>query len=159
MAGKSKLETPNFHVLARNKRARFDYHISETFEVGIILTGSEVKSCRNGKVSINESYASVENEAIWLINANITEYPGANRFNHEPTRPRKLLLHKKQIKKLAGLVQKKGVTLVPISMYFNHKGIIKIELGLATGKAQHDKRHVQKERDWSRDKQRLMKDN
>lgn len=145
-------------IIAQNRRARFDYFIEETLEAGIVLAGSEVKSLREGKSNINDSYASAEEGAIYLINAYISEYKGANRFNHEPRRPRKLLLRKREMGKLMGAVQKKGVSLIPISLYFNDKGRAKLELGMAKGKKQHDKRATEKEREWNRDKARILKD-
>ena len=145
--------------IAVNKRACFDYDIKETFEAGIQLYGSEVKSCRLGKASINESYATAEQGDIVLINANIAEYSAAPRaFQHAPTRKRKLLLHQKEINKLMGAVQKDGMTLVPMRLYFNKRGLVKCEIGLGKGKKVHDKRETQKDRDWSRQKQRIMKD-
>lgn len=152
---------PAYKVIAQNRRARFDYAISETFEAGIVLTGSEVKSLRMGKSSLNESFAgemlSEEGQSIYLFNVNISEYLQANRFNHEPKRPRKLLLHKKQINKLLGAVRKKGMTIVPIQLYFNTRGYVKVEIGLAKGKKSFDKRETIKERDWNRDKSRILK--
>jgi SsrA-binding protein len=145
-------------LIAQNRRARYDYHIEENFEAGIILTGSEVKSLRQGKISINEAHAGEMEGAIYLFNANIPEYSGANRFNHEPKRPRKLLLHKKQINKLIGQVKLKGYTLIPLSIYFNEKNLAKLDLGLAKGKKNYDKRETEKEREWDRRKARVMKD-
>lgn len=145
-------------TVAQNKKARFDYHIEETFEAGLMLMGSEVKSLRQGKATITESYATEENGEIFLINAYIPEYSEANRFNHEPRRPRKLLLHKREINRLIGAVQKKGKTLVALSIYFNDSGYAKVELGLAVGKQKHDKRDTEKKRDWQRDKARIMKE-
>ncbi|MDR7231925.1 SsrA-binding protein [Caulobacter sp. BE264] len=143
--------------IAENRRARFDYFIEETFEAGIMLTGTEVKSLRTGRANIAESYASVEGREIVLINADIPPYGHANRFNHEPRRHRKLLLHRRQIDKLIGAVQREGRTLVPIKLYWNDKGLAKLEIGLAKGKKLHDKRDTAAERDWQRDKARLMK--
>jgi SsrA-binding protein len=145
-------------VIAENRRARFDYFLEQTFEAGIALTGSEVKSLRNGKANIAESYAAVENNEIVLINADIPPYAQGNRFNHEPRRPRKLLLHRKQIEKLIGAVQREGRTLIPVKLYWNDKGLAKLELALAKGKKLHDKREVAAERDWQRDKARLMRE-
>lgn len=144
-------------VIAQNRRAKFDYFLEETMEVGIVLTGTEVKSLRNNSVSISESHAAVDGGEIYLMNANIPEYEQANRFNHVPRRPRKLLLKKREVKKLIGLVQKKGLTLVPVSMYFNHKNIAKLELAVAKGKKQHDKRESIKQEDWKRRKARVLK--
>lgn len=144
-------------LITQNKRARFDYFIEESMEAGIVLKGSEVKSLRQGKSNINDSHAAADGEEIFLHNSYIAEYEGANRFNHRPRRPRKLLLRKREVRRLMGLIQKKGVTLVPLSFYFNPKGIAKVELGLATGKKKHDKRATEKERDWKREKQRIFK--
>lgn len=145
-------------IVAQNRRARFDYFITEEFEAGIMLTGSEVKSLRLGKASINESHAGEMKGDIYLFNANIPEYGQASHFNHEPKRPRKLLLHRRQIQKLAAAIQRKGMTLVPLSIYFNKKGLAKVALGLAKGKNMGDKRETIKERDWNRDKSRLMRE-
>lgn len=144
-------------VVAENRKARFNYAIEDTLEAGIALTGTEVKSIRNGKSTIAESYADPKNGEIWLINANIPEYLQANRFNHEPKRPRKLLLHRKQINKLMGAVERQGMTLVPLKMYFNERGRVKLQLALAKGKQLHDKRDTEKKRDWSREKGRLLR--
>lgn len=144
-------------VVAQNRRARFDYFITEEFEAGIMLTGSEVKSLRLGKASINESHAGEMKGDIYLFNANIPEYGQASHFNHEPKRPRKLLLHRRQIQKLIAAIQRKGMTLVPLSVYFTKKGLAKIALGLAKGKNMGDKRDTIKERDWNRDKSRLLR--
>ncbi len=145
-------------LIAENRRARFEYFIESTLEAGLQLTGTEVKSLRNGRANIAESYASVEGREIVLINANIPEYGPANRFNHEPKRPRKLLLHRKEIDKLIGAVQREGRTLAPLKLYFNDKGRVKLELALATGKKAHDKRATIAERDWKREQGRLMRD-
>lgn len=145
-------------MAAQNRRARFDYEIIETLEVGIMLTGSEVKSLRAGKASINEAFAGEMEGALYLFNANIPEYVEANQFNHEPKRPRKLLLRKKQIVKFLNGIQRKGLTIVPLSIYFNEKGRAKVNIGLARGKKTVDKRHTLKERDWQRDKARVMRD-
>jgi SsrA-binding protein len=144
-------------TIAENRRARFDYFIEDTMEAGIMLTGTEVKSLRNGRANIAESYASVEGNEIVLINADIPPYSGGNRFNHEPRRHRKLLLHRKQIGKLIGAVQREGRTIIPTKLYWNEKGIAKLEIGLAKGKKLHDKRETIADRDWQRDKARLMK--
>lgn len=149
----------NFKIIAKNKRAKFDYEIIETFEAGIVLTGTEVKSIRNDRVSINESFVGTmegKNE-IFLFNANISTYISGSYMNHEPKRPRKLLLHKNQINKLVGAIQKKGMTIVPMTMYFNHKGFVKISIGLARGKNAIDKRETIKEREWNINKQKLLK--
>lgn len=154
MAAKGEKST----LIAENRRARFDYFLEDTVETGIMLTGTEVKSLRAGKANIAESYAAVENGAIMLINADIPPYAGGNRFNHEPRRPRKLLLHAKQIDKLSGAVQRDGRTLVPTRLYWNDKGIAKLEIAVATGKKAHDKRETTAARDWQRDKARLMRE-
>ena len=144
-------------VVADNRKARFNYEIGEVFEAGIALTGSEVKSLRVGKAAIAESYADARRGEIWLINSNITEYLQAGRFNHAPKRARKLLLHKRQINKLIGAVEREGMTLVPLKLYFNEKGRAKIEIALARGKKLHDKRETEKKRDWQREKGRLLR--
>lgn len=145
-------------VVAENRKARFNYHIEDVFEAGLALSGTEVKSLRFGEGSIAESYAEVRDGGVWLINANIPEFSHGNRFNHVPKRPRKLLLHKREIDKMFGAVERKGMTLVPLSIYFNSKGRAKVELALAKGKQAHDKRQTIKDRDWKRDKARLMRD-
>jgi SsrA-binding protein len=145
-------------LIAENRRARFDYFLEDPVEAGLVLTGSEVKSLRVGRANIAESYAAIEGGAIVLVNADIPPYAGANRFNHEPRRPRKLLLHAKQIDKLIGAVQRGGSTLIPTKLYWNDKGIAKIEIALAKGKKAHDKREATAERDWQRDKARLMRE-
>ena len=145
-------------VVAENRKARFNYSIEDTIEAGLALTGTEVKSIRSGKTTIAESYADSKNGEIWLINANIPEYLQANRFNHEPKRPRKLLLHKRQINKLIGAVDREGMTLIPLKLYFNERGRAKLLLAIAKGKKLHDKRETAKERDWKRDQQRLLRD-
>ena len=145
-------------LIAENRRARYDYFVENTYEAGLQLTGTEVKSLRNGRANIAESYAAVQGREIMLINANIPEYGPANRFNHEPKRPRKLLLHRKEIDKLIGAVQRDGRTLAPLKLYFNDKGRVKLELALATGKKAHDKRAATAERDWKREQGRLMRD-
>ncbi|MEM7617119.1 MAG: SsrA-binding protein SmpB [Pseudomonadota bacterium] len=156
---KSNQNTKDNKVIIVNKRSRFEYFIEETIEAGIVLKGSEVKSLRDRKVNIMDSYCSYEKNELFLINSNIASYKQANIFNHSPTRPRKLLLHRTQINKLSGKIQRKGYSLIPLSLYFNKKNIVKIELGLAKGKKLHDKRHAIKERDWNRDKERAMKQN
>jgi SsrA-binding protein len=153
----AKKETDNRRVVAQNRKARFNYQIGETFEAGIALTGSEVKSLRSGKATIAESYADSKGREIWLVNANIPEYLQANRFNHAPKRARKLLLHRRQIDKLIGAVEREGMTLIPLKLYFNDKGRAKLELALARGKKLHDKRETEKKRDWNREKGRLMR--
>jgi SsrA-binding protein len=149
---------PNYKVAAENRKARFNYEIGETFEAGIMLSGTEVKSLRGGKATISESYAGEKNGEIFLVNAYIPEYLQANQFNHETKRPRKLLLHKAQVNKLIGAVQREGLTIVPLKIYFNDRGRAKVEIALARGKKLHDKRETEKERDWSREKGRLLRD-
>jgi SsrA-binding protein len=145
-------------LIAENRRARFDYLLEETFEAGLSLTGSEVKSLRAGKANIAESYAAADGREITWVNAYIPEYSGANRFNHEPRRPRRLLLHRRQIDRLIGAVRREGRTIVPTRLYFNEKGLAKLELALARGKTAPDKRQAQADRDWKREQGRLMRD-
>ncbi len=145
-------------TVAENRRARYDYYIEDTYEAGIALTGTEVKSLRFGEGSIAESYAEVTDGQIWLVNANIPEFSHGNRFNHEPKRPRKLLLHEREINKLHGAVAREGMTLVPLAIYFNGRGRAKVELALAKGKKAHDKRETIKERDCKREAARLLRD-
>lgn len=145
-------------IIAKNRRAGFEYSIEENFEAGIVLLGSEVKSARDGKVNISDAHATEADGEIVLYNCHIAEYAGANRFNHPTTRPRKLLLRKGEIKKIIGKIKLKGYTLVALSMYFNHKNIIKVALGLAKGKKLHDKRHTIKERDWQREQGRAIRE-
>lgn len=145
-------------VVAENRKARYSYAISDTLEAGISLLGSEVKSLRSGKATIAESYAQAKDGDVLLINANIPEYGQANRFNHEPKRVRKLLLHKRESTRLAQATQREGMTLIPLRLYFTAKGIAKLELGIAKGKKLHDKRETEKQRDWARQKARLMRD-
>ncbi len=146
-----------FKVVADNRKARFNYEIGETFEAGIVLTGSEVKSLRAGRATIAESYADARAGEIWLINSNIPEYRQAGRFNHAPKRPRKLLLHARQINRLAGAVEREGMTVVPLKLYFNEKGRAKVEIALAKGKKLHDKRETLKRRSWERERGRLLR--
>ena len=146
-----------FRVVADNRKARFNYEIGETFEAGISLTGTEVKSLRVGKATIAESYADARGGEIWLVNSNIAEYRQGGRFNHAPKRPRRLLLHRRQINKLVGAVEREGMTLVPLKLYFNEKGRAKIELALARGKKLHDKREAEKKRSWERERGRLLR--
>jgi len=154
-----KNDNKNTHrVVADNRKARFHYEILETFEAGISLTGTEVKSLRQGKATIGEAYAGPSGEEIFLFNAYIPEYLQANRFNHETRRPRRLLLHKRQINKLIGATQREGFTLIPLRVYFNNRGRAKVELGLGRGKKLHDKRETEKERSWNRERARLMRD-
>jgi SsrA-binding protein len=145
-------------VVAENRKARFNYHIEEKLEAGIVLTGSEVKSLRTGKANIADSYASSEGGELYLVNAHIAEYVQAGRNGHTSTRPRKLLLHRKEMGRLAGAIQREGMTVVPLRLYFNARGIAKVELGMAKGKKLHDKRETEKKRDWERQKGRLMRD-
>lgn len=145
-------------IVAENRKARFDYAVEEKFEAGLALSGTEVKSLRFGEGSIAESYAEVRDGQAWLVNANIPEYSHGNRLNHEPKRPRKLLLHAREIDKLVGAVERKGMTMVPLTIYFNSKGRAKVELALAKGRQSHDKRQHLKEQDWKRDKARIMRD-
>jgi SsrA-binding protein len=154
MAAKSDAK---IKVVADNRRARFNYEIGDTVEAGIALTGTEVKSLRVGKATIAESYADARNGEIWLVNANIPEYLQASRFNHAPKRPRKLLLHKRQIARLASAVEREGMTIVPLKLYFNDKGRAKVELAVARGKKLHDKRETEKKRSWDRERARLMR--
>jgi SsrA-binding protein len=144
-------------VVADNRKARFHYFIDETFEAGVALTGTEVKSLRLGKATIGESYADARGGEIWLINSNIPEYLQANRFNHTPKRPRKLLLHRNQINRLVGAVEREGMTLVPLKLYFNEQGRAKVELALARGKKLCDKPDTEKKRSWERERGRLMR--
>jgi SsrA-binding protein len=145
-------------LIADNRKARFHYELLESFEAGIALTGTEVKSLRLGKATIGESYAGPSGVELLLFNADIPEYLQANRFNHERKRPRKLLLHKRQINKLIGAVQREGLTIVPTKLYFNENGRAKVELALARGKTLGDKRETEKKRDWQREKGRLLRD-
>lgn len=145
-------------LIAENRRARFDYLIEDTLEVGIQLVGSEVKSLRQGRANIAESYASTERGELWLINATIPIYAPAARFNHEPTRPRKLLVRAKELSKLRAAVEREGRTLAPLQLYFNERGIAKLKLALAKGKKAHDKREASKDRDWKRQQGRLLRD-
>ncbi len=145
-------------LVADNRKARFHYELLDTFEAGIVLVGTEVKSLRLGKATIGESYAGPSGEDLLLFNADIPEYLQANRFNHERKRPRRLLLHKRQITKLIGAVQREGLTIVPTKLYFNEQGRAKIEIALARGKTMGDKRETEKKRDWQREKGRLMRD-
>ena len=145
-------------IVADNRKARFNYEIGETLEAGIALTGSEVKSLRAGKATIGESYADTRDGEVWLINANIPEYLQAGRFNHSPKRPRKLLLQKREINKLIGAVEREGMTVVPLRLYFNPRGRAKVEIALAKGKKLHDKRETEKKRSWNRERARLLRD-
>jgi SsrA-binding protein len=144
-------------IVADNRKARFNYEIGEVFEAGIALTGTEVKSLRQGRATIAEAYADARRGEIWLVNANIAEYLQGGRFNHAPKRVRKLLLHRRQIDKLAGAVEREGMTIVPLKLYFNERGRAKLELALARGKKLHDKRETEKKRSWERERGRLMR--
>ncbi len=146
-------------IVADNRRAKFDYAIDTVYEAGIALTGTEVKSLRFGDGSIGDSYAEVKNGQVWLINSHIPEFSHGNRHNHEPRRPRKLLLSAREIRKMHGAVARDGMTLVPLTVYFNGRGRAKVELALAKGRKAHDKREHIAERDWKRDQARIMKDN
>lgn len=147
-----------FKVVAENRKARFNYEIGETVEAGIALTGSEVKSLRSGKATIAESYADAKGGELWLVNANIPEYLQAGPFNnHAPKRPRKLLLHEREIDKMAAAVDREGMTIVPLKLYFNERGRAKVELAIARGKKLHDKRETLKKRSWDREKGRLLR--
>lgn len=150
-------DNPNYKVIAENRRARFDYFIESDLEVGIILTGSEVKSLRVGQSNIADSYASVEGGELWLINGYIAPYKQAGIFGHEERRRRKLLVSKKELSRLWQAVGREGMTLVPLVMYFNHRGIVKLKIGVAKGKKAHDKRETSAKRDWNRQKERLLK--
>jgi len=150
--------TEKVKTVAENRRARYEYFIEKVYEAGIALTGTEVKSLRGGEGTIAEAYAEVKEGQVWLVNANIPEFSHGNRFNHVPKRPRKLLLHEREINKLHGAVAREGMTLVPLSIYFNGQGRAKVELALAKGKKTHDKRETVKDRDWKRDQQRIMRD-
>jgi len=145
-------------LIAENRRARFDYFLDETHEAGLALTGTEVKALREGRANIAESYVGVEGRELALINANIPEYGPANRFNHAPRRLRRLLMHRKEIDKLIAAAQREGRTLVPTRLYFNDKGLVKLEVALARGKKAPDKRATEAERDWKREQGRLMRD-
>lgn len=155
---KKARQEPGRTVVCDNRKARYNYAIEDVFEAGIELQGSEVKSLRLGKASLNDSYANVEGGELYVINAYIPEYEQAGRFNHESRRPRKLLMHRREIDRLAGNIQKDGMTLVPLKIYFNARGIAKMELALAKGKKLHDKRQTEKDRSWSREKARLLRE-
>ena len=154
----AKKEASGRKIVADNRKARFNYQIGETFEAGIQLAGTEVKSLRSSRATIGESYVSPEGGEVWLINANIPVYLQANRFNHDPKRRRKLLLNKREISKLMGAVERQGMTIVPLKLYFNERGMAKVEIALAQGKKLHDKRESEKQRDWSREKGRLLRE-
>jgi len=150
---------PNYKVIAENRRARYDYAIEDDLECGIILEGSEVKSLRVNSANIAESYAMVEDGELWLTNSYIAPYVQAKTFGHDERRKRKLLVSRKELARLWNATQRKGMTLVPLVMYFNHRGIAKLKIGIAKGKKNHDKRATEAKRDWNRQKQRLLKDN
>ena len=146
------------NIVAENRKARFNYEILDTLEAGLVLTGTEVKSLREGKANIAESYASDEDGEMWLINSYLPEYLQGNRFNHEPRRRRKLLLGKREIHRLRSAVNRDGMTLIPLKLYFNERGLAKLLIGLATGRKSHDKREVEAKRDWQRQKARILKE-
>ena len=158
MARPRPAEFEKTKVVAENRRARYEYFLEEFFEAGIALTGTEVKSLRFGEGSIAESYAEVKGDQVWLVNANVPEFSHGNRFNHEPKRPRKLLLHHRQIEKMRTAVGREGMTLIPLSIYFNGRGRAKVELALAKGKKLHDKRETEKARDWKREQGRILRE-
>ena len=145
-------------MAARNRKARHDYFIEDNIEAGIMLQGTEIKSIRNGRSSIEESYASEENGELFLVNAYIPEYQAGGLSQHETRRPRKLLLHKKELSKMINAVNRQGATIIPLSLYFNKRGMLKVDLGIAKGKRQYDKRQTEKKRDWKRDQARIMRD-
>ncbi len=152
-------DNPNYKVIAENRRARFDYAIESDLEVGIILQGSEVKSLRQGQSNIAESYAEVKDGELWLVNSYIAPYVQAKTFGHEEKRRRKLLASKRELSRMWNATQREGMTLVPIVMYFNHKGLVKLKIGIAKGKKLADKRETDAKRDWNRQKARLLKQN
>ena len=154
----AKNTDPNIKTVAENRKARFSYEVLDALEAGLVLTGTEVKSLRQGQANIQESYASVERGELWLINAHIPEYFAGNRFNHEPRRRRKLLVGRKELARLAQAVERDGMTIVPLKLYFNERGIAKLLLATAKGKKLHDKRETMKRRDWAREKARLLKE-
>lgn len=149
---------PNNRLVAENRKARFNYEVLDTVEAGLVLTGTEVKSLRHGHANIQEAYASAEGGEIWLVNSYIPEYLQGNRFNHEPRRNRKLLLNKREISRLTAAVEKEGMTMVPLKLYFNDRERAKLLVGVARGKKLHDKRETEKKRDWERQKARLMRE-
>jgi len=157
MAAPQKKSDPNNKVAAENRKARFNYEVIDTLEAGLVLTGTEVKSLRGGHANIQESYASLEGGEIWLINSYLPEYLQGNRFNHEPRRRRKLLLSKREMARLGQAVEREGMTMVPLKIYFNDRGRAKLLLAVARGKKLHDKRETEKQRDWAREKSRLLK--
>jgi SsrA-binding protein len=153
-----KKDADNRKLVAENRRARFDYLIEETMEAGIQLLGTEVKALRAGRANIAESYAAPEKGELWLVNAHIPEYAPAAQFNHEPRRRRKLLVKSRELKKLVGAVERDGRTIAPLKLYFNERGVAKLEIALAKGKKAHDKREASKDRDWKRQQARLIRD-
>lgn len=153
-----KPDRPSRQVVAQNRKARHEFFIKENLEAGVVLSGSEVKSLRAGRASLQDAFAAEDKGELWLFNCYIPEYRQANQFNHETKRPRKLLVHRRELNRLMGAVKRKGVTLVPLQVYFNRRGIAKIDLGLAEGKQSHDKRETIKQRDWDREKRRLLKE-
>jgi SsrA-binding protein len=153
-----KKHDPNNKIAAENRKARFSYEVLDTLEAGLVLTGTEVKALRGGHANIQESYASVEGGEIWLINSYLPEYLQANRFNHEPRRRRKLLFSKREMARLAQSVEREGMTLVPLKIYFNDRGRAKIQIAVARGRKLHDKREAAKQRDWGREKARVLRD-
>ena len=157
MAPKKKAD-PEKKIVAENRKARYNFAIEDNFEAGLMLTGTEVKSLRNGKANIAESYVSFEDDELWLINCHVPEYLQANRNNHEPRRRRKLLMSKREIIKLSQAIARDGMTVVPLKLYFNDRGMAKLEIALAKGKKNHDKRETEKKRDWNREKSRLLRD-
>ena len=157
MAAKKKAAPVN-NVVAENRKARYNFELSDNLEAGLMLTGTEVKALRAGKANIAESYASVEGNELWLINSYIPEYAAGNRNNHEPRRHRKLLLSRREIDRLMAATAREGMTIVPLRMYFNQRGMVKLEIALAKGKKVHDKRQTEKKRDWQREKGRLLRD-
>ncbi|RIJ15099.1 SsrA-binding protein SmpB [Henriciella mobilis] len=159
MSKKTQIKGRTDGLVAENRRSRFDYHVEDTLEAGLVLEGSEVKSLRNGRANIAEAYAAVENGELWLVNADFPPYEGANQFNHDPKRRRKLLVSKREIAKLAQAVDRAGRTIVPLKLYFNDRGIAKLLIGIATGKRAPDKRETAKKRDWQRQKARILKEN
>lgn len=155
----AKNENPNYKVIAENRRARYDYAIEEDIECGVMLLGSEVKSLRVGQSNIAESYAAVEEGELWLVNSYIAPYDPARTWGHEERRRRKLLVSKRELSKMWQASSRQGMTLVPLVMYFNHRGKVKIKIGIAKGKQNHDKRATEQKRDWSRQKARLLRHN
>jgi SsrA-binding protein len=154
----AKKKKSNDNIAARNRKARHDYFIEDNIEAGIMLQGTEIKSIRNGRSSIEESYASEENGELFLVNAYIPAYQAGGISQHETRRPRKLLLHKKELSKMINAVNRQGATIIPLSLYFNKRGMLKVDLGIAKGKRQYDKRQTEKKRDWKRDQARIMRD-